>query len=825
MAASLKTLLRRLLFAAGLVALYGATALTYRHSPAAAMLLPAAALVCGLGVFILRWNPNARLNVAFALFCVCVTAWLAAVYLYHMAAAGWGYGRVHWAIAALRPGPILAPPFLLLFTYEFLGRRGRVGKLLVTLAFVSLSPFVLLDAMTMEPRLAGHTYVAVSTTYTIRAILTILWILVWMSLMTREALRREPSARRSQCRTCLLGLVPAVGGGIIGFLPAFNRLWFPSFLGVLVVMFPVFVGLAVLRYQMFDIRIALRRTLPYVIVTGLIGAAYAGVVVIVDAGGEKWGPFPWGTDLVALAVFAGFGFQPTLEALQRALDRAFFRAEAELDGYLAGAGDRYRAAASVGPVAEMAAEDARDTMKLEWAAVLLAGDPVEMHSSGPVALALGEVALALPPVLPAGRRTIDLGSDEPTQIDKSVEPLREALAGTGGRLAVPLGTSGERGLLVCGEKLSRASFSARDRTFVVALAAQAEGAMAQVESRAEARQLRGLTSAILESLANSVALVDGEGRIVTCNPIFRRTFGGDKGWNIGDLGLSALVRPAALPREIRVGQRIFVASGRAIEGAEPAGMSVIVLTEVTDLRRLQDEANRREALARIGAAVASINHEIGNVLAPVGIYLDRARRLLRSEEAKDVLASVQTRLGELGRLGRELRDYYRDPVLSPTAVSLADVVESCLVDLQAVAGDGWSPPESEGLDLMLRADPQKLKQALLNVLKNAWEAMPKIDRKDWSVRARAEDGRAVIEVRDSGVGLAPDIAEHAFEPFFTRGKSRGVGLGLSIVERIADAHGAEVRLDGGEGRGAKVTLVWPLARDGESPGARRDADA
>jgi signal transduction histidine kinase len=332
---------------------------------------------------------------------------------------------------------------------------------------------------------------------------------------------------------------------------------------------------------------------------------------------------------------------------------------------------------------------------------------------------------------------------------------------------------------------------------------------------------------VLASLANSVALVDEDGRIVTCNPIFRNTFGGEAGQDIRDLGLSALAGPAVLPLEVRTGGKVFVASGRRLEGEWGGPASVIVLTDVTDLRRLQDEAGRREALAKIGSAVASINHEIMNVLTPVTMYLDAARRQCRTEEAKKALGAAQSRLAELKRLGDELRDYYREPELSPTAIRLADVVASCLGDLRVTAGDGWSPPRLNGLDLTLRADPQKLKQVLLNVLKNAWEAMAEASRRDWSVRARREDGRAVIEVRDSGAGLDPTAADRAFEPFYSTKKGSGAGLGLAIARRITEAHGGEIAVSGSDGPGAIATIAWPLTSDageGEGP-VTRAADA
>jgi len=805
-------------FAVALICLYGATAATYAHNPAAAMYLPAGALVMGLGVFVLGRAPGARLNRAFALLCLCMTAWLAVAYLSHVAALGWGYERVFWAIAILRIGPILAPAALLHFTFEFLGKRGRVARLVVIAAIVSMLPFAVIDPLTMEYRLDGLKYVPSSTSYTVRGALTVFWLVVWTAITLREAARRTPTLRRSQCRTWLLGMMPSVIGATLSFLPAFKVQWFPSFLAILVATFPVFVGLAVLRYEMFDIKLVVRRTLPYAVMTGLIGAAYAMVVTVVHDYFHQADKAYCVMDLVALAVLVGMGFQPTLVALQRTLDKAFFRSEAKLDRYLADAGARYGAAAMIGEVADTVVEDVRSTLQLEWAAAFLGGDEGEVHSSGGPPHCLREAAPGALTSVPPGRGPISLKDDVALSDEDEAGPLRAALAETGSCLAVPLDMRNERGLLVCGEKRSHAPFTARDMTFIAAIASQAEGAAARIESRTEARQLRELSSAVLASLANSVALVDADGRIVTCNPIFRRTFGGEVGSDIRDLGLSALVGPAKLPVEVRTGGGAYIASGRRLEGEWGGPASLIVLTDVTELRRLQDEAGRREALAKIGSAVATINHEIMNVLSPVTMYLDAARRQCGTAEAKGALSSAQSRLAELRRLGDELRDYYLEPRLSPVAIRLADVVASCLRDLGTVAGDGWSPPELDGLDLTLRADPQKAKQVFLNILKNAWEAMAEAGRVAWSVSAHADGRYAIVAVRDSGPGIPPPLADRLFEPFFSTkkgstNKGGGSGLGLAIARRIVEAHGGEIELSGEDDGGATARISWPLAPD------------
>jgi CheY-like chemotaxis protein len=131
------------------------------------------------------------------------------------------------------------------------------------------------------------------------------------------------------------------------------------------------------------------------------------------------------------------------------------------------------------------------------------------------------------------------------------------------------------------------------------------------------------------------------------------------------------------------------------------------------------------------------------------------------------------------------------------------------------------------------ADPAHMEQLVLNLVINARDAMPRggvITIRSANVPAAAPRSggggrdRVALSVSDTGIGMAPDIAERIFEPFFTtKREGRGTGLGLSIVENIVAAHGGEVRVESAPGRGACFTVILPRAdgddRRGESQAA------
>jgi signal transduction histidine kinase len=111
------------------------------------------------------------------------------------------------------------------------------------------------------------------------------------------------------------------------------------------------------------------------------------------------------------------------------------------------------------------------------------------------------------------------------------------------------------------------------------------------------------------------------------------------------------------------------------------------------------------------------------------------------------------------------------------------------------------------------ADPELLKTCLLNLVLNAFEAMP--DGGRLRLAARLEAGQLLLLVSDTGVGLTADAVAHALEPYFST-KEAGVGLGLALVRRIVEGHGGTIALDSTPGRGTTVRLRLPIRAPAEA---------
>jgi signal transduction histidine kinase len=235
---------------------------------------------------------------------------------------------------------------------------------------------------------------------------------------------------------------------------------------------------------------------------------------------------------------------------------------------------------------------------------------------------------------------------------------------------------------------------------------------------------------------------------------------------------------------------------------------------VAGVARAQSRAVANERLAAIGKMAAHVTHEIRNPLSSIGLNIELLEEELAKahvpSEARALLVAITREVERLEHLSEE---YLRVARL-PSPRMEADDVATAVREVVAFAR-----PEIDraGCTLNLHvADPvppalfddSQLRQALLNLLRNAREAMRDGGAIDVSVSA--EGMSVVIDVEDRGGGVPEDIRARVFDPFFST-KGEGTGLGLAITRQIIEAHGGSVTCDPREGGGTRFRLALPIA--------------
>jgi two-component system NtrC family sensor kinase len=236
-----------------------------------------------------------------------------------------------------------------------------------------------------------------------------------------------------------------------------------------------------------------------------------------------------------------------------------------------------------------------------------------------------------------------------------------------------------------------------------------------------------------------------------------------------------------------------------------------------ELRRAQAQLVQSEKLSSLGRLAASIAHEINNPLAGILTY---AKLLIRTFEhspdpqvaaALKQLRLVQRETERCSAIVRNLLDFARERPLTLKDISVNQVVEEALVlvanqaRLSNIAIEkrlGAVPP--------VRADFGQIRQALINLIINACDAMPQGGR--LTVETAADEAAGVVEVRigDTGCGIPADVLPRVLDPFFTT-KDKGTGLGLSVVYGIVERHGGSLDIASQVGMGTTVTIRLPAA--------------
>ena len=260
------------------------------------------------------------------------------------------------------------------------------------------------------------------------------------------------------------------------------------------------------------------------------------------------------------------------------------------------------------------------------------------------------------------------------------------------------------------------------------------------------------------------------------------------------------------------------------EDARVLATTFNTLTE--SIARFQREAAQRERLSSLGRLSTVIAHEIRNPLMIIRASLSTLRRdRVGGAELREAVADIDEETLRLNRIVTEVLDFAR-PIKFELAE--ADVNEICRKSADAARTD---QPDTE---VALRLDPtlppvvtdaERLRTALVNVLTNACHAVGAATRPDGGSQGRTAiavaeepgvllqtsraDGRAVITIRDRGIGIAPEDMAHIFDPYFTTRRA-GTGLGLPIAKNIIDGLGGTIAVSSRRGEGTEIRIELPL---------------
>ncbi len=236
-----------------------------------------------------------------------------------------------------------------------------------------------------------------------------------------------------------------------------------------------------------------------------------------------------------------------------------------------------------------------------------------------------------------------------------------------------------------------------------------------------------------------------------------------------------------------------------------------------ELKKMQDELIKRERLSSIGMLTSRIVHDFKN---PIGVIKNCTQLLLEKnipqdfrerlckmiEKETDYMLSLVIDLLELskGQLSIKLKP-----------VRIEDILKECLEEVHETLRKRNIKKEVNFMfNESILADPQRLKRGLSNIIWNAVEAMESGGK--LFVATKKSDKGIEIIIKDTGKGIPENMLNKVFEPFFTMGKEKGTGLGMTIAKSVIDAHDGQISIKSKEGRGTTIRIFLPFIPQRES---------
>ncbi|MGB9181672.1 MAG: ATP-binding protein [Pyrinomonadaceae bacterium] len=243
--------------------------------------------------------------------------------------------------------------------------------------------------------------------------------------------------------------------------------------------------------------------------------------------------------------------------------------------------------------------------------------------------------------------------------------------------------------------------------------------------------------------------------------------------------------------------------------------ALCLLTDITEVTNLREQVALKRNLESLGEMSAGLAHEFKNALATLHGYAQLMQTLTDDERGRAAAASLLQEVRSLTEMVTSFLNFARPQTLELVDVSLKEIIEECSVELQPLYERRRVSLRLEGEFAEVRADQRMLRQALLNLMRNAAEAINE-DKTERSVNLRGSSERdqsgkewAVIEIKDTGEGIPAGDLQRVFIPFFTT-KSKGHGVGLALAHRVITEHGGTLTASNSNEGGAVFTLRLPL---------------
>lgn len=802
-----------------------------------------------LAVLVLVNNPRATVNRWFSLASLAIAGWIVSIYASLSSQdpnITVSLGRLGFAFAS-------CIPYTLLSMFRAFGDAPQNRRNITTMlpgffcaVFVaaSLSPWIVGGAVATDQR-ANFLYGPLHRVFGLyfMACFVLALYTLW------KTIRSSSGLRRLQLLYLLLGILLGGIGAIttnlliplVAGTSAYSGLG--PYFSLLVVSFSAH---AIIRHRLMNIRLVVRRGIVYLIAAGVAGGIFATVLAALTVMmGERRQDLPLMTE-VLLALTIALAFQPLKGWIQNSLDRYLYRESYNYQQILRDASRTIGSTLDLQTLLSYVCDVAERTCRPDLIAIYIRDAGTESfhlathqgfdeRATTSIQKPLSTTA-ALPAFLGAVRRPFLRHEIGRSVRNPDAQEAAQQLTSLGGDFALPMFSEHHLlGMIVLGPKLSGDTYFNEDIELLSTLANQAAISVKNAQLYRQVVLVNEYVENILRTMDSGVITIDASGKVVLSNSTAERLTGMPSD-TLSRLTVDGL--PADLALQLKEtlsdGQPLLqmeitlaapgdrrtplVCSSSALKDDRGTIIgALIVFSDLSNVKALENEKRRAERLASLGALVSGIAHEIKNPLVAIRTFAELLPERFTDADFRDDFSGVVIREIERidGLVGR-LRGLATPSPATAPPVDLREPLVETLALLRAQCEQTRTTVRRE-LDtspLFVAIDSSQLKQLFLNVLINAIEAMGAGGELTVKAHQRSRQGEpcVTVEILDTGPGIPDVIRSKIFDPFFTT-KSRGSGLGLAICHSIVDAHRGTIRLENNQGRGARLSVEFPVVTE------------
>lgn len=327
----------------------------------------------------------------------------------------------------------------------------------------------------------------------------------------------------------------------------------------------------------------------------------------------------------------------------------------------------------------------------------------------------------------------------------------------------------------------------------------------------DAAALRGNMAALLQGLSDVTLLLDPEGRVILAGGPCERLLGVAP--VVGEVFPIRAVRDAARERRPVQDQPLKHGDGRmamSIDFLPDSSAALVRIRDAEGSRRLEQELAASSRLDAINRLTGGVAHEIKNPLNSISARLALLESMVEEvPEAGEELRVISQEVDRLDHVVRTFLDFTHPVELEREDVDLGAMIRdlAALVTPQASGRGIAVQVEAPGAELIVMGDSGLLKQAFMNVVSNALEAMPEGGRLVF--RLERLGGECRLTVSDTGEGIPAEKRERIFQLYYTT-KKGGSGIGLAVTFRAVELHGGRIEVESEPGRGTSFRVALPL---------------